>query len=69
VAPSKLTLIRRIPASTIRRALSEEIRVPLGAITIRNPNSVPYAAISKISARIMGSPPVRIMMGFANATT
>ncbi len=50
----------------MRRATSGVTSVPFGDITVRRPLPMACSAMSKMSARISGSPPVRIRIGLAN---
>ena len=59
-------LTRAMPMSCMRRATSGVTSVPLGDITVRSPLPMAYSAMSKMSARISGSPPVRMRIGLAN---
>ncbi len=59
-------LTRAMPTSCMRCATSGVTSVPFGDITVRRPLAMAYSAISKMSARMSGSPPVRMRMGLAN---
>ena len=58
--------MRAMPTSFMRRATSGVTSVPFGDMTTRRPWAMPRSAMSKTSARISGSPPVRMRMGLAN---
>ena len=66
VGKSMEMLTRAMPTSCMRRATSGVTSVPLGDITVRRPLPMAYSAMSKMSARMSGSPPVRMRMGLAN---
>ena len=59
-------LTRAMPTSRMRRATSGVTSVPLGDMTVRRPLAMACSAMSKMSARMSGSPPVRMRIGFAN---
>ena len=59
-------LTRAMPTSCIRWATSGVTSVPFGDITVRRPLPMAYSAMSKMSARMSGSPPVRMRIGLAN---